>query len=662
MLDKTLHKKLLSDPKFIPFNKQFDYSYIQGFIKDNKENFSDIKLVTKALSTIFFNQHYQEIRSNIEEKLKLISLCKNELTELFIILANRDTYLVKDIATSYLKGKKEYNINDMMNLRVPSVFSELGDFNLQGVLEAKHDGLNMILNYLSKNETETFNTKHELTIDALTYCNQIFAYSNFYSVIKFAYDSAIWGDYYIDIETDDSSSILKIKSNNLEFLILERVGEERLDMNLVSSKFAIKSQYAEKGGFHNIVIQSMQSKRKPKRLKQIEITNSKLTIKIADGYDNEAISSEMMLFAEIATYYNFLENEKLPHLSDVTLHDIITIFTEIQTLISKVYSLKKEESEDHLKTVDLYRCYLSKADLLDYLFRKLKYEKHQIRAVLNLFVHVDGVFNIYEQPLISIGENLLPIILPTIAPNSLRLIDYWLEKGGFDLDSRGKLFEKYIKGTIKLELTKKRYFVNIPQNCLFKTITNGQEEIDLIIELKTIIIISEVKCIKFPLEPRDFHNMFNRLRDGAFQIKRKAKFVLDNISEFKDVLIDTSKKIIPLLITNFPIYSGVSINDVPIIDYYLLEHYIIYGYFNKSLVGFDGHKLLKSSDKESIIYYKNEDEFSKYLPSFLKDPIPVKEKKGKVITIEKQLTPPGFNPKIVMEYTSVKNSEIINYA
>lgn len=662
MLDKNLYKKLLSDPKFIPFNNHFDYTHIQGFIKDNKEKFTDIKLVEKALSTVFFNQHYQDLRSNIEEKIKMISLSKNELIELFIILANRDTYLVKDIAEKYIEGKTDYNVNDLINLKVPSVFSELGDLHLQGALEAKHDGLNMILNYLSNKKFDIVYKKSDLSLDALTSCNQIFAYSNFYSVIKYAYDSAIWGDFYINVDTDSSGSVLKIKSNNPEFSILERVGEERLDMNLVSSKFAIKSNYDEKGGFHNTVMQSMRSKRKPKRLKKIEIIKSKLTFNLADGYDNDAISNEMMIFAELATYYNFLGNETLPKISNVTLYDIITVFAEIQSLIAKVYKFKKEESNDFIKTVDLYRISISKAALIEYLIRKITFTKHQIISILDLFVHVDGAFNIYEQPLISLGDNLLPIFLPTIAPNSLRLIDYWLEKGGFDLDSRGKLFEIHIKKTIKQEILKKRFFINIPQNCLFKSKENGQEEIDLIIELKTIIIISEIKCIKFPFEPRDFHNMFNRLKSGGSQIQRKAKFISDNIIEFKEFFVDSSKKIIPLLITNFPIYSGITIDDVPIIDYYLLEHYIIYGYLNKSLVGFDGVKLHKSPNPESIIYYKNEDQFSNYLPSFLKDPIPVREKKSKVILIEKQLTPPGFNPKIIMDFTSIKDSERINYS
>jgi hypothetical protein len=653
MQDKILLKKLFSDPRFIPFNDKFDYNHIQTYIKENKDSFSDINLVIKSLSTIFFNQYYKEIKENIDNKISEVSRSKDELVETFIALLNRDTYLVKATIDKHLKGKKTFNFSDLSNLQVESDFTELGHFNLQGVIEAKHDGLNMILNQLSK--TEKIHTNiNPPDNDLLEYFNHIIAYGNIFSVIKFAYDSAIWDDYYIDII--ESKSEIKIKNINQEAAIIKRVGEERLEMNIVSGRIAVKSNYSENGNFKKIISKTMMLKRKPKRIKKVEIVNNILIVRLADGFDQESISNEMMIFAELSTYYNFIKNEILPNFSGITLHDLITIFSEIQTLLNRIFILEKLETKDFFKTLNLYKITIPKTYLIDYLYNKLNYSKQQIKEVINLMIYEKGTVNIWEQSLIAQGANLLPIILPTISPNSLRLVDYWLEKGGFDLDARGKLFENHIKKEMKQEILKKGFSVNIPKNNIFLSSKKENEEIDLIIELKTIIIIAEIKCIKFPFEPRDFHNMLKRLKTAASQIKRKTKFVSENIADFTHDIIDISKKIIPLIITNYPLYSGTILDEVPVLDYFLLEHYVIYGHLNKSLVAFDGKKMIKNDNPDSIIYYKTEDQFSDFLLKFLPDPIPVKEIKPKVKILEKQLSPPGFSPKIIMEYTELKDS------
>lgn len=659
MQDKILLKKLFSDPRFIPFNDKFDYNHIQTYIKENKDSFSDINLVIKSLSTVFFNQYYKEIKENIDKKISIISRSKEELIETFVALLNRDTYLVKATIDRHLKGKKTFIISDLSNLQVKSDFTELGHFNLQGVIEAKHDGLNMILNQLSKTD-RIQTTINPLDNELLEYFNHIIAYGNIFSVLKFAYDSAIWDDYYIDII--ESKSEIKIKNINQEAAIIKRVGEERMEMNIVSGRIAVKSNYSEDGNFKKIISKTMMSKRKPKRIKNVEIVNNIPAVRLADGFDQESIANEMMIFAELTTYYNFIKNEILPNFSGITLHDLITIFSEIQTLLNKIFILEKVETKDFFNSLNLYKITIPKTYLIDYLYNKLNFSKQQIKEVINLMIYEKGTVNIWEQPLIAQGANLLPIVLPTISPNSLRLVDYWLEKGGFDIDARGKLFENHIKKEMKQEILNKGFSVNIPKNNIFLSRKKEKEEIDLIIELKTIIIIAEIKCIKFPFEPRDFHNMLKRLKTAASQIKRKTKFVSENIADFTHDIFDISKKIFPLIITNYPLYSGTILDEVPVVDYFLLEHYVIYGRLNKSLVAFDGKKMIKNDNPDSIIYYKTEEQFSDFLPKFLLDPIPVNEIKPKVKILEKQLSPPGFSPKIIMEYTELKDSIKYNSA
>jgi len=655
MPKEKLYKKLQSDPIFIPFNNGFDYQYVKTYIQDNKEKINDINLIIKALSTVFFNQYFIELKDNFNKVVGRKSLSKDDIVDIMINFSNRDFYLLKVKTDDFISQKENYHIDEIANLSIESDFKELGSFNAQGVIEAKHDALNIILNLLLNQNFYSDGIK--VDNEQLSDLYNLLGYASLYTVIKFAYDTAIWEGY--DIVLLSKQNELKIKSHDPESSKIKRVGEQRLEKNITSSKIVVRSKYSEEGDFFRILSKQMKSKRKPKRLKSVFLINNYLHYKLADGFDDASISYELMTFAELTTYYQFLGNEVLPNFENLSLHDLITVFSEIQNLLSSSFNLKKVESKDIAYTLDLYKIYIQKNHLVDYLFAKLNYSKKQINIVVKLLSHEQGNYNIWEKPLIHRNDDLIPVFLPALSPNTLRLIDYWLEQGGFDLDIRGKLFENHIKKIIKAELNRKGFFVNIPRTNYFKNNKNEREEIDLIIELKTTIVVSEVKCIKFPFDPRDFHNMYKRLLDGAIQAKRKTKFIKDNISEFKEVFINSSKEIISLVITNFPIYSGSIIENIPVIDFSLLENYFLSGSLNKSPIGFDGKKLYKNDNPVSIIYYTDDDQFSNNLRSFILDPIPVRELKPKVYLSEKQLSLPEAHPKIVMDYAMIKDSEII---
>ena len=258
--------------------------------------------------------------------------------------------------------------------------------------------------------------------------------------------------------------------------------------------------------------------------------------------------------------------------------------------------------------------------------------------------------------MIEIENFIFPIILPLISPNTLRMLDYWLEKGGFDLDSRGLLFEEHIKNVLSNEFKSKGYEFNIPIENIFRNNNDKFEEIDLIVELKKITLLAEVKCIKHPFYPRDYYNMHSRLSEGVEHINRKAKFLKDNIDFFKnnDFL---SKPIVKLVITNYPIFSGYEIDRVSITDFSLLENYFISGKFGKGrMVGTKNGVEIDDTFHSEIKYYENEDELSDNLEHFFKNPVPIAEKLKDVYIEETQISLPDANPKIIMDYVKFRQS------
>lgn len=77
MSKEKLGKKLQSDPKFIPFNNGFDYQFVKTYIQNNKEEIKDINLIIKALSTVFFNQYFIELKDNFNKVIEQKSLAKD---------------------------------------------------------------------------------------------------------------------------------------------------------------------------------------------------------------------------------------------------------------------------------------------------------------------------------------------------------------------------------------------------------------------------------------------------------------------------------------------------------------------------------------------------------------------------------------------------------
>jgi hypothetical protein len=86
------------------------------------------------------------------------------------------------------------------------------------------------------------------------------------------------------------------------------------------------------------------------------------------------------------------------------------------------------------------------------------------------------------------------------------------------------------------------------------------EEIDLIINLHDIVSIGELKCIRYPMELRNYFYNRKRLINGCNQIIRKSAYMQNNAEEFKKDIGDIAeKKIIPIVITNYPIFVGTHI-------------------------------------------------------------------------------------------------------
>lgn len=651
-MDKKLDKKLKGDPRFIPYCDKFDYDYARNYLNQKDSGVIDIDLSIKAYSTIIFNNYYKEFQNYYKEILDRTKLSNQKITKILISLSNRDLLLLTDKASKAIEKNNQLHFNDIMNFSIKSPFEELGNFNAQSGVETGHDALNTILNIL-KNSNNNY-SKTEIAEEDIENFYKLLGFGSIYIVIKHAYDISIWEDYKVDY--DNRNEILSIKSTDDELLRLNIIGEHRMESNIFASKQFTLSGYKKGGQLHDFFMAFLYRHRKAKRLKKITVSNGEIHYKLADGVEKDSTFKEIMTYAEVVTYYNFIGDEHLPGLDNLTLFNLLTVFSEIQCLFNKLTECSINDSVNIIEDYKSHCFYIKYSELIEYISKKTHFSKKQINQIVDLLTHKEGYYNIWERPLILIGDQLLPLLMPLIAPNTLRLIDYWLEETGFNIEDRGKLFERHLKKELKRAVSKKGYFVNILDKSLFKNLKNEKEEIDLIIELKNKILIAEVKCIKYPFDPRDYHNTYKRLNLASNQVKRKASFIQSNIKYFSSEFNESTKEIISLVITNYPIFSGLIINSIPIVDYSLIENYFFSGSLNRSKMSLVEMDIKNEDNIPPMIYYKDEDEFSNNIKSFLLNPPPIDIFRHNLIKEERQISLPNAKPKIVLDYMTFKNT------
>lgn len=654
MTEEKLIKKIKGDPRFNPFNDRFDYDYIHAVLKHCLDDYgSDIR--TKIMSMPAYNQYYLELKRLSTKYIVANGLSKNSTLETIITLANRDFYLISQLTSDAYKINEDVDFDKMTNISFYSRIPEMGLINAQAGLEANHDGLNVILNQMKKNIL--YSGDQNVLFENIDGIFRLLGFSNIYSVTKSSYDTGVWENY--DFSYNDIKRELLIKCPNNQNQEFHAIGQFRLERNLFSSKMVILQAFKEKSDFYKLISKESLKKRKPKRLKSVTLTKGVLTYKLANGIEKESVLKELINFADITTYYSFIRNETLPNFEKTNLYDVFLIYSEIQCLFERAHKIKKEEDTDPLISFEAYQLKIEKHNLINYVFLKTRYSRLQIKQIVELISDNNTYYNVWERPFIQSDQFLLPVLLPLLSPNTLRLTDFWLEKGGFDLDRRGTMFEKYIKSVIHNSVNKKGYFVRVIDEEIFRLDNGAFEEIDLLVELKNIILIGEVKCIKFPFSPRDFHNMNKRLSDGALQLDRKINFLNKN-QKFFESKIDFTKKIVPVVVTNYPIFSGIRINQIPVFDISLLENYFVSGSLKRGKFSDDGKKTKLEEVGTTNFYYNNEEEMSNNLKAFLQKPFPVHEKIKDVYREETQITLPEVEPRIKMDYIKFRNPNIVS--
>ncbi|MBL7981814.1 MAG: hypothetical protein JNL52_08410 [Flavobacteriales bacterium] len=561
----------------------------------------------------------------MDEMKEIMSDCgltEADLVDFAIATANRELIIITDQKARLSDDVTEQRFEDLLRHKVESIDPSIGQVESQAAVETTIDAIQVLLNTLRHVSDELPSSRVvENQGKAIGAVIGLKVRAMLYYVVKSEYDYCIWNEGYAVTSTNPDAVMMKCLAP--ENLLLSRVGFLRLQKTLFAFYMGGRSILDNHDEYGSLVREALKRKRTATRLEKVSVQEGAIKYELGKDIDNDEIAFEIKSSGEMAAYYSYIHDVALPALNGLTLKDILLLFTTLQFLVKKAADLSiEDDSVVKLTDFNKFPYRMLKRELIEYLLQRTTFNERQVDDFLKLVTNKQGNrISFWDYPLLPRADYFVFPLLSLVHPMTLVLIDRWLEDGGFDLDERGRYFEKHIKKTIALGLRRKGYQFVLPETSKFK-LPNGQaEEIDLILNLKHTCIIAEVKCIKYSMGARDTHNALARLRKASEQVRRKANFILQHKEHFQsEVGIIEGKELVKLVITNYPIYSGYRFNEIPVVDFFLLDAYINAGGIDHQRVQMTKDGLIKQETVYRTVFYEDEDGFCRSLMSHMAKP------------------------------------------
>lgn len=590
-----LLKKISLSKDLNPFNPSFSINKFQDFIQ---ENFDNINM--DFMNFILLNN--QQFQKFLEYVDKLVSDKDNSYYYLLgISFANHDWIELnketkKQLEKIYKENNKVHTSLDYQRVKISTCVS---DFSLGAFSDAITDSLDFLFSVLKR-------IKSIPVSDPLLDENLRLNSANFYTLQSLSGEFIVLKGYFEQVclggenfKQDNNKLILSENPTIQDLQLYRQIGLERIqqNINMIAQEFGVPDFLSEFRGRKEI----------DKVLfgKSDEII---VTFRNKKQNDPLLVAPYMVVLSTIYNYHGYLTESflcKIRKIGEVysVLVYLVFVFIEQNSL-----SFSEEKYSNGLIPFSKYQFKISEKTLISLIHNITEYKHDEILDLLKVFINY-GASSFWDKPLLKIDQYYFIGIHSLISVSTPYLIDTWLKEEFNNFDMKGKLFEKFLKDEISRLCEKKNFFSKIIHQQNFSIINTKdkskkiKEEIDFIWETKNTIIIAEVKCMNYPFTKVINYNNLKTLEKASEQIIRKTNFLLNNKTAFPD--INLNKKVLSCIITNYPIFSGIKINNIPVLDIGLFVNYIdVGGIGNKVVSKFCSRVFMKKT------YYNNEDEFS----------------------------------------------------
>lgn len=622
----------MNDDTLKSFNDKFDLNKLQQEIEIAKSNNSSEQEISLALISPFFNEKYIEFYQNLKKFIRESELSIDEIEELLIANFNRLFMVVNNDVNFKINNTPKGNdglhfTNESSQIKVKS-HSANKDINATDALENSVDALNILFSYLRREPRIKIDTPldDEKTLNAFF---QLDLHANQYAAYKSCYDNLVWQRHYIT----QSAESIRIVPTNREYQEIIQIGKTRMEQTIsgvhLETMVSLSKEIPKKLFFEKI----FRAKRKEMHLYAISTKDGYIRPRIKKGYSQQHLGIDLAIHSQIIPYYEYAENLVLPTTETLEIKDITIMYAELIELVTMAQNIPFNRKGG--LTIDKLYAFpfrINNHDLVNYFRNKTHYSNQEITSFIHILSHStesEERINFWKKPLVRRGNDLLFPIMPITRSHLLYLIDEWLRAGGYSLQQRGPIFEKYLKNSIERRMARKGYSCKITSTSFKLNKKDPKpEQVDIVAEFSDCILIAEAKCIGYPIEPMDWFNCHNIITKAAGQINRKVDYITKNKEQFSEKIPGLlTKPIIKAVIVNYPLFSGTIIDGVPVTEISFLENYISKGGIDDGLISIDRNGK-DTTNTTRINFYENEKEFCENFSKYLANPIIIEKLKG----------------------------------
>ena len=235
-------------------------------------------------------------------------------------------------------------------------------------------------------------------------------------------------------------------------------------------------------------------------------------------------------------------------------------------------------------------------------------------------------------PLVSLpGSDDLAIAHNVLATsNVVRRVEIWLTKGGLDDNlssaARGASYETNLRAEICAELSANQIVKD--RACAENGLKRGadcSEQVDLLVQFASLLLVGEIKCLLFPADSRERYNFLRKLKDAAAQATRKAIFIRTRRDIVARVLSISPEKaqslrVLPVVVMNQGFGMSLVFDDCVVTNAKFLKLYLGSGnYVSEAAV----NRVDGSWAQAERFLYRNEKEAADNFEESMRRPPPL---------------------------------------
>lgn len=613
-IDSYYLDKIRHNPEYNPFSHKFSINKSEKLFQEANEKSVSKNVLDILMHSKYFNErfHLRLTKQLIAEVIEM-GLSKESILELFMALLNMQEFLNKRQFDSLRDQSNTISAFDIQNSVEIREENPDNPHNFTAVSETIVELGNLFIPYLNFiGETKSTEPVKKNDSELFDLTEQIFRIINKYYNIKDFYDQCI--SYNGSIEIKDPSTI-NFDLGDTELAFYRQISSTVIQNQKMNSWVSCMNDF-ELERISKVQLLNDCSKN---ILDSVTSENGYITYKLRER-KLEDFEIHVDYLSSLRDYYHFYSKEQLSNFCNLTITDLLRLHAELLLLVYDLYQIGLPKIS--VDEVELFKHHclpkISPSSLKEYLLSVSVYNEMQVECFIDLMTLTNKKSaNLFASPLLKTSDYFFSFFSLS-HPNYPFLVDQWLEQAGETLDKRGKELEKYLKEKlISAKYNGFNEFKLINQN-KFKLKNGHYEEIDLLIQTKKSLIIGEVKCVKYPMYPRDSNRILTEIiSDASEQLIRKKNFLIQNEEYFSEIYDIKNKTIISVIVLNQPIYSGLIIDGT----HHVTDVNVFLSYFRSGKLIYKEIDFINQSE---IIkrepYYNSIDEFSECFPSYLKNP------------------------------------------